>query len=85
MSQEQPVRAGRDGAQPGREHRGPESPSAAAVRCVARRRALRKAQRRSVNSATGDGARASALQRRGSRDASPPDHRWASLIQRRAC
>ncbi|KAJ1093396.1 hypothetical protein NDU88_006497 [Pleurodeles waltl] len=72
------VRVGRDGAQPGREHPGPESLSAAAVRRVARRWALRKAQRRSVSSAAGDEARASALQRRGSRDVSPPDHRCTS-------
>ncbi|KAJ1209220.1 hypothetical protein NDU88_004598 [Pleurodeles waltl] len=75
-----PVSVCRNGAQPGREHRRPESPSAAAVCCVAQRRALRKAQCRSDSSVAGDGPRAIAPQRCDPQDAGPPGPRRTSAL-----
>ncbi|KAJ1208299.1 hypothetical protein NDU88_003685 [Pleurodeles waltl] len=68
-----PVRAVRSGNQPGREPRGPEIPSAAAVCRAARRRGPHEAQLCSGNSATGDGARASAPPKSDPRDARLPN------------
>ncbi|KAJ1185395.1 hypothetical protein NDU88_002188 [Pleurodeles waltl] len=63
----------RSGNQPGREPRGPEIPSAAAVCRAARRRGPHEAQLCSGNSATGDGARASAPPKSDPRDARLPN------------
>ncbi|KAJ1214440.1 hypothetical protein NDU88_002059 [Pleurodeles waltl] len=84
------ARIKRGGDQPVREPRGPESPSAATVRRVLRRRAPHKAQSRNGSTASGGGARAITPPQSNPQDASPPElrcltaPRGASPFQRRA-